>query len=50
MSDFDKQIRDRKLHDRLHLHRAIRSVTGAVNREKIYDSGMDLHASSDPAL
>ena len=50
MSDFDKQIRERKMQDRLHMHRAMNSITGAVNREKIYDSGMDLNADSDAGL
>ena len=50
MSDFNKQIRNRQTHDKLHLHRAVQTLTGAVNRETIYDSGMDLNAGSDAAL
>ena len=50
MSDFDRQVRERKEHDRLHLHHAVRSLTGTVNREKGYDSGMKLNAEEDAAL
>lgn len=50
MSDFDRQVRERKTRDRLHLHLAVHSLTGAVNREKLYDSGMDLNAADDAAL
>ena len=50
MSNFDRQIRDRQSHDRLHLHHAVRSLTGAVNRETVYDSGMNLNAAEDAAL
>ena len=50
MSDFDKQIRERKNHNELHLHRAVHLITGTVNREEIPDSGMHLNDEEDAAL
>lgn len=50
MADFDRQIRERKAHDELHLHRAVRSITGAVNREEVLDGGMHLGDGQDAAL
>ena len=50
MSRFDEQIRERQRHDRLHLHRAVRCLSGAVNREDILESGMHLSGADDETL
>lgn len=50
MSDFDKQIRERKKHNELHLNRAVHSLSGAVNREEVFDSGMRLNDAENAAL
>lgn len=50
MSDFDKQIRERKAHNELHLHRAVHSISGAVNREEVPAGGMHLNDAEDAAL
>ncbi len=50
MSDFDRQIRQRRAHDQLHVSRAVRSLSGAVNREDAPDGGMRLSDAEDAAL
>ena len=50
MSDFDKQIRKRQEHNKLHFSRAVHSLAGTINRKEIYESGMHLNDAEDASF